>query len=178
MPAAGPWHSAPDGSARGTSMSTTGAGGPSVQGKGTGWGGPGPTAGGYRAPSTGSAPGRTPGPLSSGWGDATSRTADGSRTLGRPEGTSSGPGFGSRLGSGSPDAAGQRGVTSAINPTGSGRPGAAGTGLFPMMGGMGSGAGAGSGEHKTKYWIPSSEAFDVPLPPHTEPVIEGREELC
>jgi hypothetical protein len=46
---------------------------------------------------------------------------------------------------------------------------------MPFLGGLGAGSGgAGPTEHRRKYLIPSSEAFDVELPPHTDPVIEGR----
>jgi hypothetical protein len=41
---------------------------------------------------------------------------------------------------------------------------------------MGAGSAPGSTEHKVRYWIPSTEAFDVELPPHTEPLLEGRDD--
>jgi hypothetical protein len=41
---------------------------------------------------------------------------------------------------------------------------------------MGGGVGAGGSDtHRRKYYIPSSSPFDA-LPPHCEPVLEGRDE--
>ncbi|MDN5860689.1 MAG: hypothetical protein L0H84_18965 [Pseudonocardia sp.] len=45
-----------------------------------------------------------------------------------------------------------------------------GTSMYPPMMG-GAGAGAGSTTRATKYWTPTSEAFDVELPPHVDGVI-------
>jgi hypothetical protein len=47
---------------------------------------------------------------------------------------------------------------------------------MPFLGGTGAGSGAGPAEHSTRYRVPSTEAFDIELPPHTEPVIEGWDE--
>lgn len=47
-----------------------------------------------------------------------------------------------------------------------------GTGI-PFMGGMGAGAGGGATERKARYVIPSSEYFEVPMPPHPTGVIEA-----
>jgi hypothetical protein len=49
-------------------------------------------------------------------------------------------------------------------------------GHMPFLGGTGAGSGAGPAEHSTRYRVPSTEAFDIELPPHTEPVIEGWDE--
>jgi hypothetical protein len=42
---------------------------------------------------------------------------------------------------------------------------------------MGAGAGGGgSSTRRTKYWTPTSEAFDVDLPPHVDGVIGAEPE--
>ena len=62
-----------------------------------------------------------------------------------------------------------------VSPAGaaaSGRP--AGSMMPPPM--MGAGAGGGSSTRRTKYWTPTSEAFDVDLPPHVDGVIGAEPE--
>ncbi|MEJ3655705.1 hypothetical protein WEH80_22300 [Actinomycetes bacterium KLBMP 9759] len=77
--------------------------------------------------------------------------------------------FGTKLSSGN-EPHGQR-------PGTPGAPGARPLGHgIPFMGTAGAGGGDQPTERRTRYWIPSTEAFDVPLPPHTEGVIEGRDE--
>ncbi|MGI5126485.1 hypothetical protein ACQEVB_06670 [Pseudonocardia sp. CA-107938] len=52
---------------------------------------------------------------------------------------------------------------------------AAGSGMPPPMMGMGAGGG-GSSTRRTKFWTPTSEAFDVALPPHVDGVIGAEAE--
>lgn len=90
-------------------------------------------------------------------------------------GVSTGDGPGGRLATGATTGATVRepgqsgaGTSGAGGPNRGSVPGSS----MPYMGGMTSGA-ANQEEHRTKYWIPSSEAFDVDLPPHTVPILEG-----
>lgn len=137
---------------------------PGSSGRAGGWGGSGP---GW-ASSGGSASGGPPGSVGAGgrtggWG-------------GMP-----GPEFGGRFASGASESGANPrtpGTPAAVGPApGTGRAAVAGGHApMPFLGGMGAGTGSGRTEHKTKYWIPSSEAFDVPLPPHAPAVIEGEDE--
>ncbi|MGH3614744.1 MAG: hypothetical protein ACRDRK_19565 [Pseudonocardia sp.] len=106
------------------------------------------------------------------------------------QGGANGPGSEGPFGSarpgvtgGQPPSAGPDHAGSGSRPGGSGppppearpQPGrvAAGPTMYghpPPLGGMG--AGSGPLEHKTRYWIPSSEAFEVDVP-YTPPVIGG-----
>ncbi|WP_232661381.1 hypothetical protein [Pseudonocardia sp. TRM90224] len=80
--------------------------------------------------------------------------------------------FGTKLSSGNEPHGQRPGSPGGPGPQGA-RPLGHGT---PFMGTAGAGGGDQPTERKTRYWIPSTEAFDVPLPPHTEGVIEGRDE--
>jgi hypothetical protein len=169
--------------------------GPPLPGS-AGRGGPGGFPGGLPAGPSGGAGARGPGPASGGRGGY----ADG----GTPGGSAAGgtPGGPARVGgtwSAGPSDASGRGVPSggefggrilgggtAGEPAPVGRnaqapgalPGAAratGASHVPFLGG-GALGGSEPTEHRTRYWIPSTEAFDVRLPPHTDPVIEGRDE--
>lgn len=55
-------------------------------------------------------------------------------------------------------------------PGGGGAAGRSSSTMYPPMMGMGAG-GSSSSTRRTKYWVPSSEAFDVELPPHVDGVI-------
>jgi hypothetical protein len=97
--------------------------------------------------------------------------------VGLGRGGTNGGEFAGRLPGGSEQSGAARpGAGAGDAPPGSPRAnGVSSGGHAPFLGGMGAGAGAGPTEHKVRYWIPSTEAFDVDLPPHTEAVIEGRD---
>jgi hypothetical protein len=61
----------------------------------------------------------------------------------------------------------------AVGTSANGRP--AGSAMPPPMMGAGAGGG-GSSTRRTKYWTPTSEAFDVDLPPHVDGVIGAEPE--
>lgn len=152
----------PDGYGGAAGYGSTARGGPGYGGgyPPDGYGG----TGGYRGTGT-----------TGGYGqEATS--SRGTRSSGSGGGGTRGSAFGERFATAEPTTGGQRPGTPGGTAGGGagGRTGAAGMGGTPMMGG-GAGSGGGTGTHRNKYWIPSSDPFDV-LPPHTDAVIEGRDE--
>ncbi|MFC5995998.1 hypothetical protein ACFQE5_17470 [Pseudonocardia hispaniensis] len=121
-------------------------------------------------------PGLAPGSTS--WRNPNAQTGSGV-TPGRP---TTGRAFGDRLrGSAlSPRSSASLGGSTATAEPGtraSGRAAPGSAGHVPFTGGMGGAAGSGPHQHKVRYFVPSSEAFEVAVP-HVPPVIgaAGEEE--